>query len=282
MQTLSDIKAILATRGLTPKHRFGQNFLHDQNKLRALIAHSGVVAGDLVVEVGPGTGTLTEALLDAGCDVIACELDRDMAAIVRDRLGERVRLVEGDCLDGKHAVSSALLEAVDGRSFRLVANLPYGAATPLMLNMAAHVPHCLGQFVTVQREVAQRLAASPGSAEYGPATVVLSLTSIVRLLEVLPGSCFWPAPKVTSAMVSVVPRSPRPDYDLTALSGFVHRLFASRRKQIGGILGRDWPLPEGILSTARAETLAPQEIVALMASEHLMIQRTPPNKPISS
>ena len=171
MQTLSDIKAILATRGLEPKHRFGQNFLHDQNKLRALVAHSGAVAGDLVLEVGPGTGTLTEALLDAGCEVVACELDGDMAAIIKDRLGSRVTLIHGDYLDGKHAVSSAVLRALAGRPFRLIANLPYGAATPLILNLAAHHPTCLGQFVTVQREVAQRLAAAPGSDAYGAATV---------------------------------------------------------------------------------------------------------------
>jgi len=264
VQTLSDIKAILATRGLEPKHRLGQNFLHDQNKLRALITHSGVAAGDLVLEVGPGTGTLTEALLDAGCHVVACELDDDMAAIIRDRLGSRVTLIHGDCLDGKHALSPAILEALGGRPFRLVANLPYGAATPLVLNLAAHHPTCLGQFVTVQREVAQRLAAMPGSDHYGAATVLLSLTSTVRLLETLPGSCFWPAPRVTSAMMSVIPDPCKPAIDPDRISAFVHRIFASRRKQLGAVLGRDVPYPIGILPTTRAETLSPAQILALM------------------
>ncbi|MBU6208561.1 MAG: ribosomal RNA small subunit methyltransferase A [Planctomycetes bacterium] len=264
MQTLSDIKAILATRGLEPKHRFGQNFLHDQNKLRALIAHSGVAAGDLVLEVGPGTGTLTEALLDAGCDVVACELDGDMAAIVRDRLGSRVTLIHGDCLDGKHAVSSAVLQELAGRPFRLIANLPYGAATPLVLNLAAHHPMCLGQFVTVQREVAQRLAAAPGTDAYGAATVLVSLTSRVQMLETLPGSCFWPAPRVVSAMMSVIPNPDRPTIDPDRVSAFVHRIFASRRKQLGAVLGRTTPFPVGILPSMRAETLTPTQILALM------------------
>lgn len=264
MQTLSDIKAILATRGLEPKHRLGQNFLHDQNKLRALVAHSGVAPGDLVLEVGPGTGTLTEALLDAGCEVVACELDGDMAAIIRERLGDRVRLIQGDCLDGKHAVSAAVIEALAGRPFRLVANLPYGAATPLILNLAAHHPACLGQFVTVQLEVAQRLAARPGSDDYGAATVLLALTSRVRLLETLPGSCFWPAPRVTSAMMSVIPNPDRPELEPDRVSAFVHRLFASRRKQLGALLGRTAPFPVGILPTMRAETLTPDQILALM------------------
>jgi len=264
VQTLSDIKAILATRGLEPKHRLGQNFLHDQNKLRALIGHSGVGPGDLVLEVGPGTGTLTEALLDAGCDVVACELDGDMAAIIRDRLGSRVTLIHGDCLDGKHAVSPAILEALRGRPFRLIANLPYGAATPLVLNLAAHHPMCLGQFVTVQREVAQRLAAAPGSDAYGAATVLMSLTSRVRMLETLPGSCFWPVPRVTSAMMSVTPNPGSTLLEPDRVSAFVHRIFASRRKQLGALLGRDAAFPVGILPTMRAETLTPQQILELM------------------
>ncbi len=264
MQTLSDIKAILATRGLEPKHRFGQNFLHDQNKLRALVAHSGVGPGDLVLEVGPGTGTLTEALLDAGCEVVACELDDDMAAIIRDRLGSQVRLIHGDCLDGKHAVSAAILEALGDRPFKLVANLPYGAATPLVLNLAAHHATCLGQFVTVQREVAQRLAAAPGTEAYGAATVLLSLTSTVQVLETLPGSCFWPVPRVTSAMMSVIPNPDRPTIDPDRVSAFVHRIFASRRKQLGALLGRQASFPAGVLPTMRAETLTPPQILALM------------------
>ena len=264
MQTLSDIKAILATRGLEPKHRFGQNFLHDQNKLRALVAHSGAVAGDLVLEVGPGTGTLTEALLDAGCEVVACELDDDMAASSRDRLGSQVRLIHGDCLDGKHAVSAAILEALGDRPFKLVANLPYGAATPLVLNLAAHHATCLGQFVTVQREVAQRLAAAPGTEAYGAATVLLSLTSTVQVLETLPGSCFWPVPRVTSAMMSVIPNPDRPTIDPDRVSAFVHRIFASRRKQLGALLGRQASFPAGVLPTMRAETLTPPQILALM------------------
>ena len=264
MQTLSDIKAILATRGLEPKHRFGQNFLHDQTKLRAMVAHSGAVAGDLVLEVGPGTGTLTEALLDAGCEVVACELDDDMAAIIRDRLASRVRLIHGDCLDGKHAVSSAILEALGDRPFKLVANLPYGAATPLILNLAAHHPTCLGQFVTVQREVAQRLAAAPGTEAYGAATVLLSLTSTVQVLETLPGSCFWPVPRVTSAMMAVIPNPERPSLEPDRVSAFVHRIFASRRKQLGALLGRQASFPAGVLPTMRAETLTPPQILALM------------------
>ncbi|MFM8732719.1 MAG: rRNA adenine N-6-methyltransferase family protein, partial [Phycisphaerales bacterium] len=113
-QTLSEIRAELDARGIRPKHRFGQNFLHDHNQLRRLVSAAAVAPGELVLEVGPGTGTLTETLLDAGCEVVACELDPDMAEIVRARNRHRlcagagrVTVVEDDCLDGKHALSPA-------------------------------------------------------------------------------------------------------------------------------------------------------------------------------
>src|SRR5690606_14845366 len=106
-----------------------------QNLVVKLVDEARVGPGELVLEVGPGTGTLTEELLARGCEVVACELDRGLAALLRDRLGanDRFTLVEGDCLGGKRHVSPAVVEALGGRPFVLVANLPYGAATPLML-----------------------------------------------------------------------------------------------------------------------------------------------------
>ena len=132
MQTLSEIRALLDSRGLRPRKRFGQNFLHDKNQLRRLVDASGVGEGDVVLEVGPGTGTLTEALLERGARVIASEIDEDLAGISEERLGDRVTLVRGDCLGGRRTLAPAIVAAIDGRSFTLVANLPYQAASPLM------------------------------------------------------------------------------------------------------------------------------------------------------
>ena len=168
-QTLTEIREELAARGIRPKHKFGQNFLHDHNQLRKLLSAANVQPGELVLEVGPGTGTLTETLMDAGCEVVACELDRDMAEIVRSRNAHRmgaapgkVTIVEADCLDGKHALGAKALEALAGRPFVLVANLPYQAATPLMATLLERHPECRGQFVTIQREVGDRLMAKAG------------------------------------------------------------------------------------------------------------------------
>jgi 16S rRNA (adenine1518-N6/adenine1519-N6)-dimethyltransferase len=279
VQTLTEIKELLESRGLRPKKSLGQNFLVDQNLIRKLVDASGVGAGSLVLEVGPGTGTMTEELLARGCEVVACELDDELAALLRERVPARLgpdeqhrfTLVHGDCLDGKRAVSVKILAALGGRPFSLVANLPYGAGTPLMSNLLVDHPQCATMAVTIQREVADRLAAGPDSKDYGALAVLAQSLAEVKLLAKLPGECFWPRPDVTSAMVLLNRRSKPLVQDASALSEFLRDLFAQRRKQIGAVLGKsvDWssvshaPGCEGISSALRAEQLSVPQIIAL-------------------
>ena len=267
MQTLAEIRELLAARGLSPRKALGQNFLIDQNLIRKLVDAAGVGSGDVVLEVGPGTGTLTEELLGRGCAVIASELDRGLAELLRERLGQahagRFTLIEGDCLASKRELAPAIINALAGRPFRLVANLPYGAATPLMLTLLAEHPACSGLFVTVQREVADRLLAGPGSKDYGVLGVVAQAVAEVRRIAVLPPECFWPRPDVTSAMVSAVRLArPRTD-DPRRLAEFARVVFGRRRKQLGTILGRSFAWPLGVRPESRAEELTPDQIDAL-------------------
>lgn len=264
MQTLSEIRSILAERGLQPKKKLGQNFLHDQNQLRRLLDAASITSGDLVLEVGPGTGTLTEALLDRGAQVLACELDRDMASILEDRLGTRITLIRADCLAGSRALAPEVLAALNDKPFTLVANLPYGAASPLISLLATH-DQCLGQYVTIQKEVADRLIAQPGTRAYGPLTIFVRAFADVRLLGTLSAACFWPAPKVESAMVSITPRQERPHVEPAHFGRFVHALLSKRRKQLGTILGRDSARPEGIDATVRPDALSVEAILDLYA-----------------
>ena len=261
-QTLAEIKTLLESRGLSPRKRFGQNFLIDHNLVRKLVDESGVGAGDLVLEVGPGTGTLTEELLERGCEVIACELDRGLAALLRERLGsnERFTLIEGDCLAQKREVSAEIVGAVAGRPFTLVANLPYGAATPLMLALLTAHPDCRGMYVTIQKEVGERLAARAGQSAYGGISVAAQTLATVRLIAKLPPECFWPRPEITSVMVAIERRADHGIGDPVAFGEFCQRVFAQRRKQLGSVLGREIAWPEGIAPTLRAEALEPGQI----------------------
>jgi len=269
MQTLAEIRQILEERCMSPRHKLGQNFLIDHNLIRKLVDASGVGAGDLVLEIGPGTGTMTEELLDRGCRVVACELDAEMAELLRDRLGSRSGfvLIEGDCLESKHELSRVVADALGDERFTLVANLPYGAATPVMLRLLLDWPACKGQFVTIQREVADRLMANPGSKAYGVISVVAQLFAGVELVARLPRECFWPQPDVASAMVSVVPVGSHNGFDRRVFAAFCQKLLGQRRKQLGGVLGKDGVLPEGVDPKSRAESLPPARFLDLYLAQ---------------
>lgn len=270
MQTLSEIRQLLAERGLRPKHRFGQNFLHDKNQLGKLIDAAEITPGDVVLEVGPGTGTLTEALLERGAEVVACELDRDLAALIRDRLGDRITLIEGDCLEGERRLNREVVSALAGRSFKLIANLPYQAASPLMGALLMDHPECAGAYVTIQKEVADRLLASPGTKEYGPLTVIIRSLAEVRKLATLKPTSFWPQPKVTSAMVAITPKpGSASSHDFAK---FITAIFAKRRKQLGGIFashGRAMQWPAGVSPQQRPESLSVDQLIALWRAAQL-------------
>ncbi|MCC6970088.1 MAG: ribosomal RNA small subunit methyltransferase A [Phycisphaerales bacterium] len=287
MQTLTDIRAILAQHGLSPRKALGQNFLLDHNLIRKLVDASGVGAGDVVLEVGPGTGTLTEELLSRGCRVIACELDHGLARMLRERLGSTTSgsftLIEGDCLEGKHALNEELTRTLremtgesagvsigtggGGRGFRLVANLPYGAASPLMTTLLASWASCRSMHVTIQREVADRLLAKPGTDEYGTLGIIAQAAAEVSLVATLPPECFWPRPDVTSAMVSIVRRVTPLTDDLPRLAACCQKVFGQRRKQIGSVLGRGFAFPPGIEASQRAEQLSVEQLIELSRVE---------------
>lgn len=268
VQTATQIKAMLADAGLSPKKALGQNFLIDANLVRKLVDAAGVGQGDVVLEVGPGTGTLTEALLARGCVVVASELDDALSDMLATRLAAQVSsgqlvVIRGDCLARKSAIAPALIEALGTGAFTLVANLPYHAATPLMLQLLVAHPRCRGLFVTVQREVADRFLASAGTHEYGSISVVAQLLAVGERLATLPPECFWPRPEVTSAMLGMTRLSEPRSADPVALAEFCKVLFASRRKQLGSVLGRSIAWPAGVEPMQRAEVLTPDQIEAL-------------------
>ena len=264
MQTVGEIKELLASVGGQPKYALGQNFLIAHDHITRLVDRARVGDGDLVLEVGPGTGTMTEELIERGCEIVLSELDSSMCTILRDRFADRATLVEGDCLASKHAINQSLLDALGDRPFTLVANLPYSAASPLMVTLSAdHTDRCRGQYVTIQREVAQRLRAQPGTRDYSELSIVVQSTCTVERVATLPPGCFWPQPKVTSEMIAIERRSEPLTNDPRALAALCRRLFTKRRKQLGSIIGRDAPLPDGVTYELRPEALTVEQLVEL-------------------
>ncbi len=268
VQTLAEIRALLNEHGLSPRKALGQNFLIDKNLLAKLVAAAHLSPDDLALEIGPGTGTLTEALLAAGCTVIACELDPGLASLLRTRLhaalsSGQLTVIEGDCLGNGKRLKPDIAAALAERPFSLVANLPYQAGTPLMLDLLLHHPRCRTLAVTIQREVGQRLTAAPGSRDYGALAIIAQAMAEIDWVGDLPPECFWPRPEVTSCMVALrrraTPRAPNPD----ALAALCHTLFSKRRKQLGAILGRATLWPKGITATQRPEELTVEQVVSL-------------------
>ena len=272
-QTKHDIQALLAQAGSEPRHRFGQNFMIDGNLVRVVADAGGAAAGDCVVEVGPGTGTLTEELLSRGARVVAVEIDRDLARVLRERLGGNPAfvLVEGDALAGKHAVNAELLAEItrargEGRAVRLVANLPYNIASPLVIELLIAGVDVLA--FTVQKEVADRLRASAGAEAYGPLSVTAQLLSRVEVLRTLPPQAFWPMPKIESALVRMT-RVDRLGGKAADVGRFVQALFSYRRKMLRKALSEAGVAAEAVLAATglppqvRPEELTPEQCLAL-------------------
>ena len=272
MRTLAQIKATLEAIGAEPKRALGQNFLIDHNLIRKLIESAGPADGRLAFEVGPGAAALTEPLLEAGWRLVACELDDALCDWLTDEFASQIEsgqltIVRGDCLESKHEVSKDAVRALGVGPFTHIANLPYSAATPLIMTLLVEHPECESLHVTIQREVADRLAAAPGSKAYGEISIVAQALASVQLVSKVPASCFWPAPKVESAMISVTRLDKPLTDDPKGLVEFTHRLFARRRKQLGSVLkvavGAGLVWPDGIDPKDRPERLSPAQVVAL-------------------
>ena len=284
MQTLTEIRQLLADAGLRPNKQFGQNFLIDRNLMGKILTTAHLAGTETVLEVGPGTGSLTEELLARAAEVVAVEIDHGLAALLRDRLGTKpgFRLLETDILAGKHAISPDVLAALSA-DVHMVANLPYSIATPLIaLCLAAS--HAAGKqnhaaaptfqrlTFTVQREVADRLAAAPGPKTYGPVSVTVALLGRITLGPIVPAAAFWPRPNVASRIVRIDfdPSAAAELADTDVLRHLLASAFSQRRKQIGSILRRkDPPWPPDALAaalnaaridlTARPERITPDQ-----------------------
>lgn len=222
------INELLADRGLAPRRDLGQNFVADPNTVRRIAALAGVGAGDHVVEIGAGLGSLTLALAETGADVTAVEVDRGVAAALREVVDgiPNVTVVEADATAADWDTILAGAPA-----WTLVANLPYNVATPLVCDLLDDVPPITSMLVMVQREVAERFAASPGSRQYGAVSVKAAYWGRARVVGTVPASVFVPRPNVESALVRIDRHQP-PGVAPEPLFALVRQAFGQRRKML--------------------------------------------------
>ncbi len=261
--TLTGTRELLARLGHSPKRFLGQNYLIDGNIVRKSVELGAVAPGDTVVEVGPGLGTLTSALLAAGAEVFAVEKDATMAAHLRGTLATefpgKLHLIEEDAVE--HPIAD--LPPERATNFKVVANLPYAISTPWMdAVLGGSLPQRM--VLMLQQEAAQRYVAQPGTKQFGAISIFIQSAFVTDPGHKVPASCFYPAPDVESYLLNLA-RRPEPFIFAPAVKRVIRECFQQRRKQIGSLLRSKLPdggaawlafLPEaGLDARARPEQI---------------------------
>jgi 16S rRNA (adenine1518-N6/adenine1519-N6)-dimethyltransferase len=255
-------RAALEEQGFRPSRRLGQNFLLDENMVRAIVRDARVPEGAFVLEVGAGCGFLSLHLLEAGAELVSVEIDERLLRIAERLVAGRgrVRFVHGDVLDGKHALAPEVAAALpERRAWHLVSNLPYSISGPLLAVLASGERPPATMTILVQREVGERIAARPGTPEWGPLSIRLQARYRPEIVRTVPPELFWPRPKVESAVVRLERREEAEDpEELRRLDRLVGELFSSRRQSLGRVLGRRLGDREAGLSLLREVGLDPR------------------------
>ena len=286
-QTQSYLRSLFDQRRVAPRHRYGQNFLIDLNIHDMIVKSADLGPDDVVLEVGSGAGALTSLMAATAGAVVAVDVDPAMVAFTREATAEfpNVRVVQADALAGKSTLNPVVLDHVraglaasPARRLKLVANLPYNVATPIIVNLLVHPELRPSKLVvTIQLELAERMRAAPKTSEYGALSVLVQALADVELVRVLPPSVFWPRPKVESAVVAVTPDPIKRSTigDLPWFHSVVRRVFLHRRKSLRVALHSAWPeglsKPDadallaalGLNGQIRAEALNVEEFLAL-------------------
>ena len=231
----AEIRGLAARLGITPTKALGQNFLHDPNTIRRIVRTAGLGPADVALEVGPGLGSLTLGLLGAAGHVTAVEVDLTLAAALPATVADR-RPDRAGALTVVAADALRLRSVPDPQPTALVANLPYNVAVPVVLHLLQVLPTLRTGLVMVQAEVAERLAARPGSKVYGVPSVKAAWYADVRRAGSIPRAVFWPVPNVDSGLVALTRRDPPASADRAATFAVVDAAFAQRRKTLRAAL----------------------------------------------
>jgi 16S rRNA (adenine1518-N6/adenine1519-N6)-dimethyltransferase len=275
--------------GIRPTARHGQNFLIDLNLLDLLVRAAEIGPKDVVLEVGAGLGSLTTRLAERAAAVVSVEIDPRMHQLASEELAgaSNVSLLNQDALHNKNTLSPAVLDAVrtqmaahPGSRFKLAANLPYSVATPVLSNLLAAEPLPVSLTATIQKELADRIVAVPGTKDYSALSIWMQSLADIQIVRVMPPQVFWPRPKVHSAIVHIVTNPARRGRiaDIEYFHKFIRDIFCHRRKLLRGVLAGvlrdqldkpaidDLLAAQGIAPEARAEELPVETMVSLAAA----------------
>lgn len=275
VQTKREITALLDSAGLRPRKRLGQHFLIDGNLMRRLVAGAELRPDDFVLEVGGGTGGLTDLLVRRVRQLMCVEIDHQLVAVLEERFRDAagVMVLAGDVLDSKHQLMTEVTAAIrsfhgdPGGGAKLVANLPYRVATPLVMNLLVDYPEVRRLCFTVQAEVGERITAVPDRKAYGPLSIVSQLLCEIQTLGAVPPTAFWPRPGVDSVMIRMDVGAPpfATQDEVRRFSRLVRATFEHRRKTLRSALGyvldevhRD-RVSQRFDSTRRPESFSVQE-----------------------
>jgi 16S rRNA (adenine1518-N6/adenine1519-N6)-dimethyltransferase len=263
---LSDMRALLDKRNIQLTRSLGQNFLHDANQLKRIADAGEVTKADKVLEIGPGLGPLTELLLERAGEVLAIEMDMRLVAVLKEQFPQ-LNLLHDD------ALAYIRREPRDWTDWKLVANLPYSVASPILVELALAPQRPKQMTVTLQLEVAKRLMSKADDDDYGVLTLLVQLDYEPRGWFKIPAACFFPAPNVDSACVTLVRREKPllPDALRPVFVRIVKRAFSQRRKMMLKLLKAEWPADKleraftelHISPMERAEKLSLEQFVAL-------------------
>ncbi len=285
-QTLTFLLRRFKEAGIRPHVRFGQNFLIDLNLQRVLLSAADLGPDDVVLEVGTGTGSLSVLMARQAAAVVTVEIDNQLFQLASEELFglDNVFMLEMDALKNKNHLNPAVLEAVaeqlaaaPGRRLKLVSNLPYNVATPIITNLLASDIPPYSMTITIQKELGDRIVASPGSKDYGALSIWLQNQCQVEIVRIMPPSAFWPRPKVHSAIMQITRDDALRDRipDRKFFHTFVRSMFFHRRKFLRSELlsafknRLDKPQVDAILAqqgldpTARAEQLDVDAMLSL-------------------
>jgi len=264
---LSEMREVLTRRDIQLTKSLGQNFLHDANQLQKIVEAAELSKADKVLEIGPGLGPLTELLLEKAGEVLAIEMDRRLVEVLREQFAstKNLNLLHDDALEFLRR------EPRDWSDWKLVANLPYSVASPILVELAQSPRRPERMVTTLQLEVAQRLMARADDDDYGVLTLLVQLDYEPRDSFKIPADCFFPAPNVDSMCV-VLQRRARPllaDGQRAAFVKIVKRAFSQRRKMMLKLVKQDWAVEK--LASAFAELkISPQERAEKLSLEQFV------------